>query len=117
LEKALIKSGISYAILRPAVLFGKESILINNISWMLRRFPIFGVFGDGNYRLQPIHVDDLAKLAVKQVKEKENGIIDAIGLETFTYRELVKNRQNYRQTKTYHINSLLSWLLHRKAHR
>jgi NADH dehydrogenase len=66
LEKALRDSGLSYAILRPAVLFGKEDILINNIAWILRRFPIFGVFGDGNYRLQPIYVDDLASLAVEQ---------------------------------------------------
>lgn len=89
LEKALIESGISYAILRPAVLFGKEDILINNIAWFLRKFPVFGVFGDGNYRLQPIYVDDLAKLAVEQGEKTANVIIDAIGPETFTYRELV----------------------------
>lgn len=90
LEKALIKSGLSYAILRPTVLFGKEDILINNIAWMLRIFPVFGVFGDGNYRLQPIYVDDLAQIAVEQGKKSENMIIDATGPETFTYRELVK---------------------------
>ncbi len=90
LERALIESGISYAILRPTVLFGKEDILINNIAWVLRKLPVFGVFGDGNYRLQPIYVDDLAKLAVEQGRETENRIIDAIGPETFTYRELVR---------------------------
>ncbi len=89
LEKALIDSGISYAILRPAVLFGKEDILINNIAWVLRRLPVFGVFGDGHYRLQPIYVDDLAALAVEQGQKRENVIINAIGPETFTYRELV----------------------------
>lgn len=89
LEKALIESGISYAILRPAVLFGKEDILINNIAWALRRFPVFGVFGEGNYGIQPIHVDDFAKLAVEQATMRENKIINAIGPETFTYRELV----------------------------
>ena len=89
LEKALIASGISYAILRPTVLFGKEDILINNIAWMLRKFPLFGVFGDGRYRLQPIYVDDLARLAVEQGQLRENRLIDAIGPETFTYRELV----------------------------
>jgi NADH dehydrogenase len=89
LEKALIESGISYAILRPTVLFGKEDILINNIAWMLRKFPVFGVFGDGEYRVQPIYVDDLARLAVEQGQNRENKIIDAIGPETFTYRELV----------------------------
>ncbi len=90
LEKALMSSGLSYAILRPAVLFGKEDILINNIAWMLRKFPVFGVFGNGQYRLQPIYVDDLAKLAIEQGKHRENVIINAIGPETFTYRDLVK---------------------------
>jgi NADH dehydrogenase len=90
LERALTESGISYTILRPAVLFGKEDILINNIAWVLRRFPVFLLFGDGSYRLQPIYVDDLAKLAVEQGKEQENKIINAIGPETFTYRGLVE---------------------------
>jgi NADH dehydrogenase len=90
LEKAIMESGLSYAILRPAVLFGKEDILINNIAWFLRRFPVFGVFGDGKYRLQPIFVDDLAELAIEQGRKTENVIIDAIGPETFTYRDLAQ---------------------------
>lgn len=90
LERALQESGMPHSILRPAVLFGKEDILINNIAWCLRRFPFFAVFGDGQYRLQPIHVDDLAKLAVEQGRAADNRIIDAIGPETFTYRELIR---------------------------
>lgn len=90
LERVLMESGLSYAILRPAVLFGREDILVNNIAWMLRRLPVFGVFGDGQYRLQPIHVEDFAKLAVEQGESTEKCVIDAIGPETFTYRELVE---------------------------
>jgi NADH dehydrogenase len=90
LERALRESGLSHAILRPAVLFGKEGILINNIAWCLRRLPFFGVFGDGQYRLQPIYVDDLAALAVEQGRAAQNVIVDAIGPETFTYRELAR---------------------------
>ncbi len=90
IERMLIESGMSYAILRPAVIFGAEDILINNIVWFLRKFPVFGVFGNGEYRLQPIHVGDLAKLAVEQGQKRENCIIDAIGPETFTYRALVE---------------------------
>ena len=89
LENALAASGLSYAILRPTVLFGKEDILVNNIAWMLRTFPLFGVFGNGRYRIQPIYVDDLAQLAVAAGENTENEIINAIGPETFTYRELV----------------------------
>lgn len=90
LERALLESGLSHAILRPTVLFGEEDILINNIAWILRRFPVFGVFGDGKYRLQPMFVDDLAELAVREGGGTQNRTIDAIGPETFTYRELVR---------------------------
>ncbi len=90
LERALQESDLSYAILRPTVLFGREDILINNMAWALRRFPFFAVFGDGSYRLQPIHVDDLADLAVTEGKRTENVVANAVGPETFTYRELVK---------------------------
>jgi NADH dehydrogenase len=89
LEAALGSSGLSYAILRPTVLFGREDILINNIAWMLRRFPVFGVFGSGDYRLQPIFVDDLAQLAVSLSAGTDDAVVDAIGPETFTYRDLV----------------------------
>ena len=90
LERALADSGISHAILRPTVLFGKEDILINNIAWALRRLPVFGVFGNGEYHLQPIYVNDIAALAVDLGAKRDNVTIDAIGPETFTYRELVK---------------------------
>jgi uncharacterized protein YbjT (DUF2867 family) len=89
LERALIESGLSYAILRPTVLFGKEDILINNIAWALRRLPFFGVFGNGLYKLQPIYVEDLAELALQWGARDENIILNAIGPETFSYRELV----------------------------
>ena len=90
LEEALTGSGLGYAILRPTVLFGKEDILINNIAWALRHLPVFGVFGDGLYKLQPIYVDDLAAIAVEQAVSQTNGIINAVGPETFTYRGLAE---------------------------
>jgi uncharacterized protein YbjT (DUF2867 family) len=90
LERTLIDSGLPYSILRPAVLFGREDILINNIAWALRKFPLMMIFGNGEYRLQPIFVEDFAKLAVEQGGKTENAIINAIGPETFTYRNLVR---------------------------
>lgn len=90
LEQSLLASGLSYCILRPTVLFGKEDVLINNIAWALRRLPIFGVYGKGDYRLQPIYVDDLAAAAVEKAAKTKNEIVDAIGPETFTYRGLVQ---------------------------
>lgn len=90
LEQALMQSGLDYSILRPAVLFGREDILINNIAWFLRKFPFFGVFGDGSYRIQPIYVVDLARLAVDNGNNQKNGIVQAIGPETFTFTGLVE---------------------------
>jgi uncharacterized protein YbjT (DUF2867 family) len=88
-EKAVIDSGLSYAILRPTVLFGKEDILINNIAWLLRQFPLFALPGDGSYKLSPVYVDDLAKLAVDAVYQKESYIWDTVGPDEFTFKELV----------------------------
>jgi len=90
LERALRESGLSYVILRPALIFGREDILINNIAWVLRHLPVFGVFGNGKYKLQPIYVEDLAELAVMHATSDEKVVVDAIGPETFTYRGLVE---------------------------
>jgi uncharacterized protein YbjT (DUF2867 family) len=90
IEQGLISSGVPHTILRPTVLFGQEDILINNIAWTLRHLPVMGVFGNGQYRVQPIYVEDLAELAVRAGKAQGNEIINAIGPETFSYRELVQ---------------------------
>jgi uncharacterized protein YbjT (DUF2867 family) len=90
MEEHIKETGLSHAILRPAVLFGKEDILINNIAWALRTLPVFGLYGDGRYRLQPIYVDDLAAAVVDRVEGDASETIDAIGPETFQYRGMVE---------------------------
>ncbi len=89
LESFLKGLGVTYCVLRPTVLFGKEDVLINNIAWSLRHLPVIGVFGAGDYKLQPIYVDDLAQSAVQKVEGGGDEVLEAIGPETFTYRDLV----------------------------
>lgn len=89
-ENALRESGLSYAILKPTVVFGKEDILLNNIAWMLRRFPVFPIPGTGEYRLQPIYVEDLAQLAVDAADSDDNLEMDAVGPDIFTYTDLAR---------------------------
>jgi NADH dehydrogenase len=89
-EQAVKNSGMSYAILRPTVLFGAEDILINNIAYLLRRFPLFALPGDGSYRLQPVYVDDLAGLAVQAGAIAENLTWDAVGPDIFTFKEMTQ---------------------------
>jgi NADH dehydrogenase len=89
-ERAVMGSGMSYAILRPTVLFGKEDILINNIAWILRRFPFFALPGDGSYCLQPVYVDDLAALAIQAADTDQDLVWDAVGPENFSFRDMVE---------------------------
>lgn len=90
-EKTVIESGMGYAILRPTVLFGGgKDVLINNIAFLLRRLPLFLIPGDGSYGIQPVHVEDLADLAVDAVHSKENYVIDAVGPETYTFKGLAQ---------------------------
>jgi NADH dehydrogenase len=90
LEASLAATGVSHAILRPTVFFGGRDVLINNIAWLLRRMPVFGVPGRGQYGVQPIHVEDVARLAIEHGKHRDNVIIDAVGPETFSFLELVR---------------------------
>jgi len=89
-EEAVVRSRLSHAILRPTVIFGPEDILINNIAWLLRRFPVFAIPGSGAYRLQPVFVEDVAEIAVRAGREEGNIILDAVGPEAYTFHELVR---------------------------
>jgi uncharacterized protein YbjT (DUF2867 family) len=90
-EQALADSGVpSRAIVRPAVLFGGDGVLLNNIAWLLRRLPVFAIGGNGEYRLRPIHVDDLATLCVDLGSRADTVSGDAVGPESISFRQLVE---------------------------
>lgn len=90
LEDFIRASRLSHAILRPTVLFGREDILINNIAWLLRRMPVFLVPGRGEYRLQPVYVEDMAELAVAAGERDDDVTMDAVGPEAYSFIELVR---------------------------
>ena len=88
-EAVVKSSGLSYAIIRPTLIYGRGDILINNIAHLLRRFPFFVIPGSGDYRLQPVYAEDLSSLCI-QAAEGDDLVIDAAGHELFTFNELVK---------------------------
>jgi len=90
LERELRESGTSFAIVRPTLVFGREDILVNNIAWILRRLPLFVVPGDGRYRVQPVYVEDVARLCVELGSGRDDVAVDAVGPETYTFDELVR---------------------------
>jgi uncharacterized protein YbjT (DUF2867 family) len=86
-ERALAAVGVEWAVVRPTLVFGRDDILLSNIAWALRRSPFFAVAGDGRYRVQPVSVEDVARIAVSL---QPGEIADAAGPETFSFVELVR---------------------------
>lgn len=89
-EVALKACGVPYTIVRPTLVYGRGDILVNNIAWLLRRFPVFPIFGDGQYRLQPVYIEDLAEIAVRAAKGPAGQTIDAVGPDTYTFKAFVR---------------------------
>jgi len=112
-ERAITESALSYAIVRPTVVFGPRSILVNNIAWLLRRFPIFPIPGSGDYRIQPVSVEDVAEIAVRAGQEDDNVVIDAVGPEIYMYDQLVGliAQRIHSRAKIVHVRPNLALLL------
>ena len=89
-EQALVDFGLPHTVLRPSILFGGDGVLINNIAWLLRHLPVFAVGGTGQYRIRPIHVDDLARLCVRAAESAGNEVIDAVGPQRPAFGDLVR---------------------------
>ncbi|HMD92611.1 MAG TPA: NAD(P)H-binding protein [Trebonia sp.] len=88
-ERHLKDTGVPHAIVRPAILFGSGGVLLNNIAWLLRRLPVFAVGGRGDYRVRPIHVDDLARLCTELGAGGVNVTLDAVGPESLAFKDMV----------------------------
>jgi len=89
-EHLVVRSSLPYGIVRPTVLFGGGDVLMNNIAWLLRRLPVFAIAGSGDYRIRPVHVDDVAAIAVAAGRRKDDVVLDAVGPETYMFEELVR---------------------------
>lgn len=112
LEEAVRQSGMTYAIVRPTVIFGREDILINNIAWFVRRFPVLGIPGDGRYGIQPIYVEDMAAMLADAAMREDSFTRDAAGPETYTFEELVRLIASSlrRRAGTLHLPAPLAYL-------
>ena len=90
-EKVVRESGLAWAIVRPTLIFGPGDILINNIAWLLRHLPVFGVPGKGDYRLQPVAGEDVAEIATWACEQVDNLTVDAAGPDIIYYSEMVES--------------------------
>jgi NADH dehydrogenase len=89
-EHALAEVGVPFSVIRPTWIFGGQTeILANNIAWILRHLPLFAIPGDGRYRVQPVHIDDLARICLEAADAAADQIVDAAGPQTLPFAELV----------------------------
>ena len=68
---------------------GQRDVLTNNIAWILRRMPVFAVPGNGRYSVEPVHVDDLARICVDAAAADGDPVFDAAGPETMPFDDLI----------------------------
>ena len=89
-EQALGDSGLSHAVVRPTLVYGQEDILVNNIAWGLRHVPLFLLAGDGRYEVQPVSVQDTARICVDAGANEDDVVLDAAGPERWAFEDFVR---------------------------
>ena len=89
-EDMLKGLGVTYAIIRPTLVFGVGDLLLNNMAWALRRFPVFPVYGNGDYPVQPVYVEDVAAQAVEASSQSESSVADAAGSDALSFEALLR---------------------------
>jgi uncharacterized protein YbjT (DUF2867 family) len=90
LEAVVRGAGMEWAIVRPTLTFGPGDILLNNLAWALRRLPVYGILGRGRYTVQPVHVEDVARICLEAAAAETGRTVDAAGPEVLRYRDLVE---------------------------
>ena len=81
---------VPHAIISPTLVFGVGDLLLNNMAWALRRFPVFPIYGSGDYPVQPVYAEDLAAQAVAAGFHDGNSISDAVGPDTLSFKEILR---------------------------
>jgi len=112
-EEYIKQSGISYLIVRPALIFEKEDILLNNMAYLMRKFHLFALFGRGDFKVQPIHQQDLAEYVSDLIESGESGkTLDAIGPDTYEFREMldIMKRSNGIRALIIPFPGILRWV-------
>jgi nucleoside-diphosphate-sugar epimerase len=88
-EEHVRESARSWAIVRPTLVVGPRDVLTGNIAWLVRRLPFVAIAADGEYPLQPVVLDDVARIIADQAESTSCVTLDAAARERFTFRQYV----------------------------
>jgi uncharacterized protein YbjT (DUF2867 family) len=89
-EEILRSSGLSFALVRPTLVFGRGEVLLNNVAWLLRRFPVFLLPAGGDYLVQPVAAEDVAAAAVEAGLNDESAVLELGGPDMMSFAEIVR---------------------------
>jgi len=104
-EQEIINSGVNYTIFRPSYIIGKKDYLSKFILKQIKKGIVI-IPGSGKYHLQPIFVEDVAKIIVESIYEKKfsNKILDLVGPEIIKFEDFVRYFVKNKKTRIQKIN-------------
>lgn len=90
-EQALLASDLDWTIFRPSLIFGPNDLFVNMLAGLIKTLPVVPVMGDGHYRLQPVHVSDVAQSFVQALQRNEtiHQTYHCCGPEQFSYDQIL----------------------------
>ncbi len=91
-EELVRKSQLDWTVFRPSLIFGPQDMFVNLLARLIKTLPLVPVMGDGRYRLQPVHVADVAAgfVAALDAAGSANKTYSCCGPEIFTYDALLE---------------------------
>jgi len=111
-EQEIQSSGMNWGIFRPSFVLGKGSGFLAEIGPVVS-LPLVPVFGDGEYRFQPVHRDVLAAAVVALLNSKNswNQIYELRGSESYSYRDILTAIGKARGKKKVRFVSVPVWMV------
>ena len=101
-EMNILKNFPKANILRPSIVFSASDAFSTNMMSLLSRLPVFPLYYNGQSRFMPIHTNDLTKVIYYVISQNiDNNIIECVGPETFTFKEILKKLLNLFRKKDF----------------
>ena len=90
-ERVVREAFPTATLIRPSVMFGQGDAFLTPAARMLRRLPIFPLFGRGQTQLQPVHVEDVAGAIARAMQSAPPGTCYELGgPRIYAYRSLLE---------------------------
>ncbi len=88
-------------IVRPSVLFGPGDSFLSTVDGISRLSPVFPLFGNGNTRMQPVYVEDVAEAIARMLEDSATRarVCELGGPRVYTYRKLIEAVLDYRDRR------------------